>query len=203
MSPTGSFTATPRGRRAFGTITRRGRGASPSARSGRWACGSGVVVVISVVIVHSSPAALENAPAAGFARRGGAAPRSSRSSPARLRHAGQLADDRSLAEADPAQAELPHVSTGPTADLAAVIPLGLELRGLLRLADQAELRHLASPLGRAERHAERLEQGTPFLVGLRGGHDRDLESAEPVDLVVIDLREHELLLEAQRVVATP
>src|SRR5438132_123382 len=43
MSPTGSLTATPRGRRAFGTITRRGRGASPPARSCRGAWGSRVV----------------------------------------------------------------------------------------------------------------------------------------------------------------
>src|SRR5947208_10730385 len=97
MSPTGSLTATPRGRRAFGTITRRGRGASPSARSGRGAWGSGVVVVISVVICRSLPT--------------------------RLRHAGQLADERALAEADPAQAELPHVAARAAAYLAAVVPL--------------------------------------------------------------------------------
>src|SRR5579859_234831 len=174
MSPTGSFTATPRGRRAFGTITRRGRGASPSARSGRGACGSGVVVVVVSVVMSLSPT--------------------------RLRHAGELADERALAEADPAQAELAHVAARATAHLAAVVALRLELGRLLRLEDQTLLRQLAPPLGRAERHAERLEQGTPFLVGLRGGHDRDLEAAEAIDLVVVDLRKHELLLEAERVI---
>src|SRR5437762_2608113 len=94
MSPTGSFTATPRGRRAFGTITRRGRGPSASARSGRGAWGSGVVIAASVVISFS---------------------------PARFRHARQLADERALAEADPAQAELAHVGAGPAAHLAAVV----------------------------------------------------------------------------------
>src|SRR5258708_36186689 len=80
MSATGSFTVTPRLGRAFGTITRRGRGASaPSGRSkraGSGACGRGCVgfvvgLVISVVI----------------------------RSPAALGHAGKLADQRALAEA--------------------------------------------------------------------------------------------------------
>src|SRR5438105_2892017 len=103
MSATGSFTATPRGRRAFGTITRRGRGASPSARSGRDGCGSGVFVVASVVMFFS---------------------------PTRLCHARQLAGERAFAEADPAEPELPHVPAGPTAHLAAVVALALEPRGL-------------------------------------------------------------------------
>src|SRR5205809_3348989 len=114
MSPTGSFTVTPRGLRAFGTMTRRGRGASPSARSGRGAWGSGAVVAASVVISFS---------------------------PARFRHARQLADERALAEADPAQTELAHVRARPAAHLAAVVALRLELRGLLRLEDEALLRH--------------------------------------------------------------
>src|SRR5258708_36914605 len=129
MSPTGSLTATPRGRRAFGTIVRRGRGASPSVRSGRGVWGSAAFVVTSVVMLAQSPAPLENAPAAGFARRGKAAPRSTLFSalPARLRHRWACADEGSLAEADPAQAELPHVRPGATADLAAVVALRLEL----------------------------------------------------------------------------
>src|SRR4030081_1970523 len=114
MSPTGSFTVTPRGPRAFGTMTRRGRGASPSPRSGRGTCCSGVGVVVSVVIFFS---------------------------PTRLRHAWELADDRPLAEADPAQAELPPVRASAAADLAAVVALRLELRRLLRLEDQALLGH--------------------------------------------------------------
>src|SRR5438046_3391452 len=42
-------------------------------------------------------------------------------SPTRLRHAGQLAHERALAEADPAQPELAHVAARAAADLAAVI----------------------------------------------------------------------------------
>src|SRR2546430_4549467 len=42
-------------------------------------------------------------------------------SPARLRDARQLADERALAEADPAEAELPKVAPRPAAHLAAVM----------------------------------------------------------------------------------
>src|SRR6266849_3834329 len=62
-------------------------------------------------------------------------------SPTRLRHAGQLAHERALAEADPAQPELAHVAARATAYLAAVIALHLELRRPLGLEDQALLGH--------------------------------------------------------------
>src|SRR5213594_4343254 len=62
-------------------------------------------------------------------------------SPTRLRHARQLAHERALPEADPAQPELAHVATRATAHLAAVITLDLELRRALGLEDQALLGH--------------------------------------------------------------
>src|SRR5918995_2881811 len=52
-----------------------------------------------------------------------------------------------------------------------------------------------------ERHAEELEELSPLLVGLRRRHDADLEPAQPVDLVVVDLGVHELLAEAEAEVA--
>src|SRR5438105_8779324 len=51
---------------------------------------------------------------------------------------------------------------------------------------------------RAERHAEGAQQSARLLIRLRRRHDRDLHTAQPVDLVVVDLREHQLLLEAER-----
>src|SRR5450755_2640789 len=52
-----------------------------------------------------------------------------------------------------------------------------------------------------ERHAERLEQRERLLVaGCRGG-DRDVQAADLVDLVVVDLGEDDLLAHAHRVVA--
>ena len=39
-----------------------------------------------------------------------------------------------------------------------------------------------------------------MLVGSGGGNDGDLHAAQLIDLVVLDLREHQLILEAQGVV---
>src|SRR5436190_6392039 len=63
-------------------------------------------------------------------------------SPARFRDARQLADQRPLAEANPAEAELPHVPAGPAADLASVVGLHLVPRRPLRFQDEALLCHL-------------------------------------------------------------
>src|SRR5439155_946022 len=52
-----------------------------------------------------------------------------------------------------------------------------------------------------ERHAEAAQQRARLLIRLCRGHDRDLHAAQPVDLVVVDLREDQLLLQAEREVA--
>src|SRR5438132_12179848 len=52
-----------------------------------------------------------------------------------------------------------------------------------------------------EGHAEELEQTLRLLVGLRRRHDADLQPAETVHLVVVDLGERDLLAHAERVVA--
>src|SRR3954463_1783105 len=54
-----------------------------------------------------------------------------------------------------------------------------------------------------ERETEGGEEGARLVVGLRGGVDGDVHATERVDLVVIDLRENDLLLDAERVVAAP
>src|SRR5436190_631703 len=123
---------------SFGTPTTRGRGlrvdgtrfATGAVRSpGRSpSTGADVVFVVSSVIFFS---------------------------PARLRHARQLALQRALAEADAAQTELPHVPACATADLAPVVALRLELGRGVRFVDQALLCHLAPLLLLLlERHAE-------------------------------------------------
>src|SRR6188472_1194756 len=65
--------------------------------------------------------------------------------PARLRDAGQLADERTLAEADAAEREAAHVRAGPAAHEAAVVPLHLVLRRALRLRDHGLLGHRYLP----------------------------------------------------------
>src|SRR6185436_13499696 len=52
-----------------------------------------------------------------------------------------------------------------------------------------------------EREAERRQQRTRLVVGFRRGGDGDVHSPQGVDLVVFDLGENDLLLEAEAVVA--
>src|SRR5512142_482353 len=61
--------------------------------------------------------------------------------PARLGDAGQLAEQRSLAEADSAETEPPHESAWATTDVAAVVGLHLVPRRPLRLGDHRLLGH--------------------------------------------------------------
>src|SRR6185436_19107033 len=61
----------------------------------------------------------------------------------------------------------------------------------------------SSPLRRLghEGHLEALQQRLRLGVSLCGRADHDVHATDLVDLVVVDLREHQLLLEAERVVA--
>src|SRR5712664_293169 len=52
-----------------------------------------------------------------------------------------------------------------------------------------------------EGEAERRQQRPRLVVGFRRGGDGDVHAPQDVDLVVIDLREDDLLLEAEAVVA--
>src|SRR4030095_2263782 len=63
---------------------------------------------------------------------------------------------------------------------------------------------LAIPCGAllAEREIEGIEQGLSLLVVLRRRGDRDVHAPELVDLVVLDLGEDDLFLDAQAEVAT-
>src|SRR5882672_6367922 len=56
---------------------------------------------------------------------------------------------------------------------------------------------LLLPSVRRERHAEPAQERKPVLVRLRGGRDRDIEAANLLDIVVVDLREDDLLPDAE------
>src|SRR3954451_17982248 len=72
--------------------------------------------------------------------------------------------------------------------------LGLALRlSLLLLAADVRSRAL---VGALERHPERLEQRERLFVGSRRRGDVDVEAANLVDCVVVDLREDDLLADA-------
>src|SRR5437762_834810 len=149
-------------------------------------------------------------------------------SPTALRHAGDVAVVRELAQADAAHAELAEHRTRAPAATATGVLTGLELRtaclahALRRLGHASGLlrsvvvvlgggRSLAVGVGgwdpiralalAAERHAERLEQRERLAVGLRRRGDRDVEPANRIHGVVVDLREDDLLAHAHRVVA--
>src|SRR5699024_10528786 len=52
-----------------------------------------------------------------------------------------------------------------------------------------------------EREAEVTQKCAPLIVRLGSGHDRDVHPADAIDLVLIDLVEHRLLREPERVVS--
>src|SRR3954447_10121686 len=104
-------------------------------------------------------------------------------SPTRLRHAGDHAVVRELAQADPAQAELAVHGARPAAPAAARVLAGLVLRGALLAHPLGGLRHGGRQLLRGdgvvveglvtgrtalagERHAEGVQQGEGLGVGL-------------------------------------
>src|SRR5262249_1339271 len=64
--------------------------------------------------------------------------------PAALGHAGDVALERELAEAQAAQRKLPHVGTRPAAQMAAVAQPDLELRRLLFFRDLGSGGHISS-----------------------------------------------------------
>jgi len=124
---------------------------------------------------------------------------SARASPARLDDARQVALVCHLADADPAEAEITQIGAGPATTAAAVHASANELGLANGLGDLGFGSHVPSLL--PERHPEELEKATRFLVVPGRRHDGDVHAAGGIDLVVVDLREHQLLLDAEAVVA--
>src|SRR5437763_12884868 len=63
------------------------------------------------------------------------------------------------------------------------------------------MRLLLLPSVRRERHAEAAQQRQRLLVRLRGGGNRDIEAADLLDVVLVDLGKDDLLADAERVIA--
>src|SRR5919199_165437 len=122
--------------------------------------------------------------------------------PAALGHAGDHALVRELAQADPAEAELAEDRARATAAVATRVVAHLELLRTLLLDPERRLCHfLLLPSVRGEREAEPAQKRERLLVRLRGGRDRDVEAANLLDVVVVDLGEDDLLGDPERVVA--
>src|SRR5919106_1196938 len=121
--------------------------------------------------------------------------------PGALGHAGDDALVGELPQADPAEPELLVDRARAAAPAATRVGARLVLRRALPLRDQGLLCHLGLLPSRGEREAELAQQRQPRLVRLRGGRDRHVEAPDLVDRVVVDLREDDLLADAERVVA--
>src|SRR5918997_6753177 len=127
-------------------------------------------------------------------------------SPAGLRHARDLPLVRELAQADPAETELAiDGARAPAAPATGVVPNAEALR-LLRLVDERLLSQFLPfpPVFFArERHSQRPQEGEGVLVVLRRRRDRDVETPYGGDVVVVDLREDDLLADPEREVPAP
>src|SRR5262245_56670812 len=108
---------------------------------------------------------------------------------------------RELAQADPAEAELAIDGARASAPVAARVGPRCVLGLPLLLDDERLLGHLPFPSLCGEREPERAEKCTAGLVRLRRRGDRDIESADPRNLVVVDLRKDNLLADPDGVVA--
>src|SRR5689334_14203818 len=117
-------------------------------------------------------------------------------SPAALRHAGDHALVRQRAQADPAEAELPEHRARAAAAVAPRVRARLVLLRSLLLDPKARLSHsllLPSCSVRREGKAEPAQERERLLVRFRGGRDRDVEAANLLDVVVVDLGKDDLL----------
>src|SRR5262249_40427917 len=130
--------------------------------------------------------------------------------PARLGHTRHLAGVHQLAQTDAAQAELPQDRVGPASTAAAGVGPHLELGLALGLDDERLFGHesvAAFSAGlvavSAERESEGVEQGSTLRVVAGGRDNGDVHAAGGVDLVVVDFREDQLLVDTERVVASP
>src|SRR5512143_1645440 len=124
-------------------------------------------------------------------------------SPRRLRHARDVAPEREVPEADPAEAELPEIGARPAAALAAVALAGLEFQLRIRLDDCSATSHRCALSLSPERHAELPEEHASPVVRAGRGDDRDVETPGLFDLGRVDLEENEVVLDAQGVVPAP
>src|SRR5690348_11936650 len=124
--------------------------------------------------------------------------------PAGLAHAGDFPAQRQLPEADPAQFELAQRAAGAAAALAPVVGPHLELGRPFRLLDPRLLGHADDLLGDRDRglaparHAEFSQERQRGIVAPGARHERDVHPVDLLDLVVVDLRENHLLLDAER-----
>src|SRR5271156_5860775 len=123
--------------------------------------------------------------------------------PASLHHAGNFSLERVTAETDAAHFELAEIAAGTPADAAAIALADLVLQLPLHFCELTRTCHAFWFSLRSEGHAEQLEQlAALFVASCRGG-DGYVHALDFVHPRVIDFREDQLVLDAQRVIAAP
>src|SRR6056297_2847790 len=77
------------------------------------------------------------------------------------------------------------------------------LTSLVRLSSRSTMLFFAMiPPLFLEREVQRAEQRATFFIGFGGGGDGDIQTTDPIDLIIFDLRKDDLLTHPHRVVAT-
>src|SRR5229473_1242719 len=120
--------------------------------------------------------------------------------PAGFRDAGDFTLQRHTAETDAAHLELADITARAAAAAAAVAYPHLEFRFLERLGDFRCACHLLCDPFFAKRNSERFEQFAALLVVLGAGGHGNVHALDLVHARVIDLREHQLVLQSQCVI---
>ena len=122
--------------------------------------------------------------------------------PAGLNDAGEFSPQSQFPKAETAYAENSVVTVVPAAEFATVDLAGFIFIPFLQLSPLTFASHLSFLLLRPESHTNHFQQLVGTLVLGGGGDDGDVQTAVLVDLVVIDLRKVDLILESQGVVAS-
>src|SRR5580698_10377971 len=121
--------------------------------------------------------------------------------PARFHDAGNFSLERHAAKTNAAHLELADISAGAATNAAAVANAHFEFRLLMRLCDFCQACHLLRSSRNAQGNSETFEKLPAFLVVLCGRCQRDVHALDLVHARVIDFGKHELIFQAQLIVA--
>src|SRR5450432_3315499 len=121
--------------------------------------------------------------------------------PARFHDARNFSLERHTAKTDSAHLKLANIATGAAANTAAITHADLELGLLEGLSNFCGTCHLLSSSRSAQRKPEALKQLTAFFVGAGAGGQGNVHAFDFVDAGVIDFGKHQLIFEAQGVIA--
>lgn len=105
-----------------------------------------------------------------------------------------------IAETDTAELEFTNEAVRSAAEFATVILTSGEFGLLTPLLDKSLFSHRNLLIVR-EGHTEQGEEFASLLIGVSGGDDDDIHTANFIDFIVVDFREDELLFDAESEIA--